>query len=371
MKISPHKRGGFYTTITINGDKQWIYGSTPDEVDRKYTDLKYKYHQGYNVTSNPSMEEYMITWYQSFKAGEGALKTQEMYRNCINNHINPLLGTKRVKEITATQVQNLIKNITSSKSLAHQVRITLNQIFKQAMSDHIIAFNPVSGTKIVAPNTPNRKCLSPEQRLLLLDILKGHRVFPIVYTILYTGMRMGECLALLLNDIDFDNKTIRITKATEYEHSKPLLKEPKSIRGYRLIPMSNELCEYLKIYLKKRKNKKLYLFPGHSGGPMGLTEVKSQWKKSKNLIAKWFKLHPDKSDIEFSLTFRLLRHTFCTGLYDAGIDEVSAAEIMGHDVNIMRQVYTHISGKRKKQTLVKLNNLYEDTALESKTQNEQ
>lgn len=363
MKITKHARGDFYTTLTINGKKNFIYGSTPQEVEVKYTEMKYKYHQGHNVNSNPTMEEYMTIWYNSFKKDEGALKTQEMYRNCINNHINPILGKKKIKEVTSTQIQSLVKNITSSKSLAHKVRITLNQIFKQAISDHIIAFNPVSSSKVVAPDKPKRKCLSPIQRELLLQILQSHRTYPIIFTLLYTGMRMGEALALLLNDLDFDNKIIRVNKATEYDHSKPILKNPKTENGYREIPMPGILANYLKLYLKKRKNKKLYVFPGHAGGPMGLTEMKSQWRKANKIISKWFKNEKNKEMLEhkFNLTFRLLRHTYCTGLYDAKVDELVAAEIMGHDVSIMREVYTHISGKRKKQNVIKLDNLYTDS----------
>lgn len=362
MKISPHKSGGFYTTLTIKGNKKFIYGSTPEDVEIKYTEMKYKYYQGYDVNNNPTLEEYMIIWYNTFKKDEGALKTQEMYRNCVNNHINPVLGKKKVKEITATQIQALVKSITSSKSLAHKVRITLNQIFKQAIADHIISFNPVSGSKVIAPDKPKRKCLTPTQRELLLKILKCHRTYPIIFTTLYTGMRMGETLALLLNDIDFDAKVIRVTKATEYAHSKPQLKAPKTENGFREIPMPDILSNYLKSYLKRRKNKKLYVFPGHAGGPMGLTEIKSQWRKAQKIIKKWFESEDNSNmkEHEFDLTFRLLRHTYCTGLYDAGIDELVAAEIMGHDVSIMREVYTHIQGKRKKRNIVRLDNIYKD-----------
>jgi hypothetical protein len=54
MKISPHTRGGFYTTLTINGKKNFIYGATEEEVEIKYTEMKYKHHQGYNVNDNPN-----------------------------------------------------------------------------------------------------------------------------------------------------------------------------------------------------------------------------------------------------------------------------------------------------------------------------
>ena len=358
MKIRQHTRGDFYTTLTISGKKKFIYGATEAEVEVKYTEMKYKHHQGYDVNSNPTFEEYTIVWYKAFKAGEGALKTQEMYRNCINNHINPAFGHKKLKEITATQIQNFLNTITSSKSLAHKVRITLNQIFKQAISDHIIAFNPVSNTKIIAPNKPKRKFLTPLQRQLLLQILTEHRSYPIIFTILYTGMRMGEALALLLKDIDFSNGLINVSKATEYDHSKPLPKNTKTERGNRQIPMPDELSTYLTQYLKRRKNKNLYVFPGHTGGPMGLSEIKRIIKKAKKKIDKWFIENEDMKEHKFDLTFRLLRHTYCTGLFDANIDEVSAAEIMGHDVSIMKEVYTHIQGNRKKKNVIKLNNIY-------------
>lgn len=378
MKINQHARGNYYTTFTVNGKKNFIYGNTPEEVEVKYTEMKYKYHQGYNVNDHPTLESYMILWYNTYKKDKGAVETQHMYRNCINNHINPALGHFKVKEITGTQVQTLLNSVTSSKSLAHKVRITLNQIFKQAIADRLITFNPVMSCKVIAPDDPKRECLSPIQRELMLSIINGHRFYPIAFTILYTGMRMGEALALLWKDIDFDNSIIRVTKATEFEHSKPKSKDPKTKNGFREIPIPEVLSNYLKQYKAKSK-KSLYVFPGHAEGPMGQSEIMRTWKKAQKKVNKWFKdkekvkekgKELDKEKIEenkkmlehkFNLTFRLLRHTYCTGLFDAGVDEVSAAEIMGHDVTIMREVYTHIQEQRKKKTAIKLESLYKES----------
>ncbi len=360
MKISPHSRGGYYTTLTINGKKNFIYGATTDEVDTKYTEMKYKHNQGYNVNDNPTMEEYMIKWFNAYKKGEGAIETQNMYRNCINVHINPALGKYKLKDITATQVQNLIKSITSSKSLAHKVRITLNQIFKHAIADRLISFNPVAATKIIAPDKPKRKCLSSEQREILIKILKGDKALPLVMTILYTGVRMGEALALFLPDVDLENQIVHVTKATEYEHYKPKKKGTKTYRGIRDIPIPDKYyLSFMKRYLKIPQ-KSLYVFPGRLGGPMGLTEMRRIWKNARTKIKAFFadEKNNDLKHLEFLLTFRLLRHTFCTGLYDAGVDEKSAAELMGNDVAIMRDVYTHIQKSRRKQTVAKLGSLY-------------
>ena len=362
MKIQQHTRGNYYTTLTIQGKKNFIYGNTPDEVEAKYIEMKYMAHQGYNVNDNPILEDYMILWFKSYKKDKGAIETQNMYRNCINTHINPVLGKCKVKEITSTQVQVLLNGIKSSKSLAHKVRITLNQIFKQAIADRLISFNPVSSSKIDAPNKPKRKCLSPMQRELMLHILDEHRSFPLVLTILYTGMRMGETLALTWKDVDFTNGIIKVTKATEFDHAKPKPKSTKTEKGIRDIPMPELLSNFLKRYQKTTK-KSLYIFPGHAGGLMGQTEIKRIWKKANTRIKTWFVKNVDMKDHEFNLTFRLLRHTYCTGLYDAGVDEISAAELMGHDVSIMREVYTHIQGTRKKATIAKLDTIYQEAKI--------
>lgn len=366
MKISRHKRGNLYTTYK----GQFIYGATEEEVRQKYYEAKYKESRGHDIRNNPTMEEYMVKWYNTYKKGEGALKTQKMYRDCINIHINPVLGKKRVKEVTSTDCQNLIKSITSSKSLAHKVRITLNQIFKAAVADRLIDFNPVSNTKIIAPDKPKREFLEDNQRELLLDILlrKDHRMFPLIFTMLYTGMRQGEALALTWADVDFANKVIHVSKAIEYEKSKPKVKPPKTENGYREIPMSEELKSFL--LERKSKTNSIYVFPGHAGGMMGMTELFNQWKKAIKKIEKWFEENPAAGIEPFHLTCRLLRHTFCTALYDAGIDALTAARIMGHDVNTMMKIYTHISEERQKTTVEKINTIYKVRNLPQKKSNQ-
>jgi integrase len=103
---------------------------------------------------------------------------------------------------------------------------------------------------------------------------------------LYTGMRRGEALALTWNDIDFENHIIKVTKATEYKNSKPKQKAPKTGRGMWDIPMPEDLHEFL---IEHKKHKRvLYVFPGHTGGPMGMSELNRQWRRAKRRIERGF-----------------------------------------------------------------------------------
>ena len=72
MKISKHARGNYYTTFK----GKFIYGSTL-RVEEKYIETRYKASRGHDVKNDPTLEEYMIKWFNAYKKG-GALKTQHV-----------------------------------------------------------------------------------------------------------------------------------------------------------------------------------------------------------------------------------------------------------------------------------------------------
>lgn len=357
-KISFHKQGYYYTTLTIDGKKKFIYGDTEAEVSRQYIELKYLHNQGYNATENPTVKEYAYRWYNIYKKGRGAIKTREMYMNVIEVHIVPAMGKKRIKEINSSDVQALLNKTNSSKSLQHKVRITLNQIFKKAQADRLIAFNPVTGTDPVDAPPPVRRFYTPEQREILCKILDGDKIFPLVYTILNSGMRATEAIALMRRrDLDLENCQIRVRESTEFEKAQPKQKDTKTPRGVREIPIPSDFAAWLTSYLE-RAPKSLYVFPGKDGGQMSQTTLKNRQRRADAKLQAWFDENPEYEKHRFSLHFKTLRHTYCTELYDLEIDEVSAAEIMGHTVAVMREIYTHIQQRRKERTAVKIENLY-------------
>lgn len=361
--IKPHASGKLYTTLTVNGKKQFIYGESEEEVTKKYIELKYLHNQGYNIGDNPSMTEYAIRWYNTFKRDKGAVKTQEMYANIVNVHIVPALGKKRVKEIKTTDVQNLLNKTDSSKSLQHKLRITLNQIFNKAIADRLIAFNPIVGTDQVDTDEPERNFLTKTQREILAAVLHDHKVFPLAHTVLNTGMRVTEAIALMRKrDIDLEAKKIYVRESTEFVNYQPDTKDTKTKRGKREIPIHSAFVAFLDEHLKTKKS--LYVFPGHHGGQMGQTELKNMQRRSDAKLQKWFDENPEMDKHRFRLHFKTLRHTYCTELFDVGIDEVSAAAIMGHTVEVMRTIYTHIKDERKAMTAAKIENLYKDNVLE-------
>lgn len=387
--IKPHKKGGFYTTYK----KKFIYGGSEQAVMDKYIEARSMDAQGMDIKKNPPMKDYTMRWFNLYKKGKGSIKTQEMYANIVNVHIIPGMGAKRVKSIVTSDVQELLNASDSSKSLQHKVKITLNQIFNKAVADRLIPSNPVVGTDPVETPEPIRLCYTPEQRNILIELLHENKIFPLLFTVLNTGLRATEAIALMKSrDIDLKNNRIRVRESTEFEKSQPQKAKTKTERGVRVVPIPSVFADWTKAYLKTQKS--LYVFPGPKGGQMGLTTLKNRQKRANVKIEDWFgnaeaafekrkkgkdltdkekemlrlfdpllENTPEGEDYHFKLHFKTLRHTYCTELFDLDIDEVSAAKIMGHTVSVMREIYTHIQKGRQQQTIDKIEGLYQDNLI--------
>ena len=158
---------------------------------------------------------------------------------------------------------------------------------------------------------------------------------------LHTECRKSEALAVKYEDIDFENKTINIEYHVIHDGNKPVY-EPvlKTEAAERKPILLDRLAEVIP------KGKKGFIFSMKNDGVAPLTK-RAYDKRWKKYCATY----------NVKLTAHQLRHGFATMLYEAGVDIKDAQELMGHkDINLTRQIYTHIRSERKQETANKLNN---------------
>ena len=239
-----------------------------------------------------------------------------------------------------TFIQMLIKQQYAQKTIAGHKNI-LNMIFSYAMLNGHIQSNPMQALAPLPKNLPKTK-----RRMPTTDELKeienhheGFDLFP--YFVLFTGCRRSEALAITDKDIDFKNKVIKIRNHIIHDGNRPVY-EPvlKTDAAERDIILLDRLAE------KIPKNFKGFLFSmdGDGNEPLTKRAYQKRWEK----YCKEYNLE--------LLTAHQLRHGFATMLYEAGIEEKDAAELMGHtNIGLTREIYTHIRNERKELTAEKLN----------------
>ena len=151
-------------------------------------------------------------------------------------------------------------------------------------------------------------------------------------------MRKSEALPLdRYQDIDDEKREVEINKHLIYNGNYPVI-EPntKTENARRRVGLVDRVYE-------KLPKKKGLLFCNEDGTPYKEHEFRRLWKDYQKRYG-------------LTVTPHQLRHAFATMLFETGVDEKDAQEMMGHsDIKLTRQIYTHIRTERKAETMKKLN----------------
>ena len=208
-------------------------------------------------------KEWLPDWLELY--GEESVKprTYKQYENIINKRLIPGLGEYEMEDLTPIVIQKYIVNLSkkgntkTGKGLAPnsvnciilvlQASLSMAYVLGVAKEIHI--------DKIKRPKTSEKQVESftqEEQKVIEQAVLgdKRDKMFGIVLC-LYTGLRIGELLALEWSDINFIKAELSVTKSCydgqdENGKSCRITGTPKTESSTRIIPIPKQLIPYLK-----------------------------------------------------------------------------------------------------------------------------
>lgn len=301
-------------------------------------------------------EEWLTIWLENYIKPTAKAKTFENYFYLIKKHITKEFGSYNLEEITTIMIQmyitKLLKegNAKTNRGLAPSTVntiITIIQIsIKTAFSIHLIHEYKIEEIKRPKIQLSELSCFSlEEQRKIETAILNSSKTKMIgIIICLYTGVRIGELLALTWEDIDFHNHLIMVKKTCHYGidlngNYTRIMDDPKTVTSKRLIPFSKQLLPLL----KKMKNKQSIYLISNGQKPISVRS----YQRSFSLLLKRMKI-PHKG-------FHALRHTFATRALECGMDVKTLSEILGHkNASITLNRYVHSLLEHKKQMMEKM-----------------
>jgi integrase len=174
----------------------------------------------------------------------------------------------------------------------------------------------------------------------------GRQLFVPAMLALFTGMRLGEVLALRWGRVDLDRKIILVREALEETKAHGVrFKLPKSKAGRRDVTLPDLLTDTLRDFRKEQLELRVKLGAGRLADDALLFagtdgELPSQKRSSK----AWGDL---AAQIEMpGITFHALRHTHASQLIDANVDIVTISKRLGHaKPDITLRIYAHLFRK--------------------------
>lgn len=335
-----------------------VYGKTQGELDQKVTELKQKVSTQTYIDIDMTFTELSVIWMNQFPTRSA--KWHKRKQSKIDNHLLPTLGERNIRELRLMDLQDIINKMAEdgyATSTMKKVKQTADNMMDFACDNEWLYRNYFKKVKVPSVEAPETRYLEDDEILLITKNWRGHRFGIGGLIMLYCGLRLGELLALTWEDIDYEEKVIHVTKARECFENRPSIKKPKTKAGVRDIPIPDILL----IALKELGGKHGLICMSANGRLMSDTAYRRTWEGYFNHLNKAAggrcasKYTPRVQVIEH-ITSKMLRHTYCTLLYDAGVDVKSAQYFMGHeDIETTLAIYTHLSKFRKKKSVVSLN----------------
>lgn len=357
-----------------------VYGSTQKEADKKAEQIKLAMHKGIDITAEyDTFGDWAERWIR-IKATEVSRSQEASYRSTIS-HINRYISDAAITKIKTIDIQEIINDLSECNPNTHKpasrrtleiVKNTLSQVFRLAIENRVLDYNPAMALKI-PKNAPaeKRRALTSEEQNWILNT--EHRAKRSAMIMMYAGLRRGELIPLTWNDIDMDNRTINVNKSVELVGDKFEIKRgTKTEAGVRVVDIPQRLAEFL----ISEKRESIYVCTNAKGGFHTNSSWRRMWESYlAELNIKYGNFSPfekqpkskfDPVGIPFvipNITPHWLRHTFATMLYFAGVDILTAKEQLGHsNIKTTLEIYTHLDKQHKRKSMNKLDDFLSDAS---------
>jgi len=256
--------------------------------------------------------------------------TSDEYKATFKLHIKPALGHRRLNEIKRKHVKKMIAGLRDqglSASRVETILQVLRNVLKHALEDEYIQINPCDkmGSYCGERNKKVNPLTIEETQQLLENATHLPLELEALYTtMIFTGLRIGEVLALEWTDIDFETRMLKITKQLHYKRKEKILGPPKN-GSERVVRLSPRTVEILK-RLHEEKGVSKLVFPNKNGSY--LTHSK---------VDRWLRRVAPKP-----VTPHDLRHTYATLRLAKSDNLVDVSSQLGHKrIDITLKVYTH------------------------------
>ena len=306
-------------------------------------------------------KEWLPNWLENYVQPSAKQRTYTRYKEIVEQHIISQLGELELSEITPYVLQCYVTEMLKSGNLrtgkglsANAVNSIITVIQNTLKTAYMLGIiNEYSGDKIKRPRSNEKKveCFSVSEQTMIEQYVlseENTRLFGVLIC-LYTGLRIGELLALEWSDIDMNKGELRVNKTCYYGKDndgvfRRITDTPKTQSSMRTIPIPKQLMPYLRNIKKKSHSTHVV-----SNGTK-LISTRS-YQSSFSLLLKKLNI-PQRS-------FHSLRHTFATRALECGMDVKTLAEILGHkSPTVTLNRYVHSLIEHKKEMMNKVGGLF-------------
>lgn len=267
-------------------------------------------------------------------------KTIRRRRNEYTKHIQPLFGKMKIKDINVQHVIEFKSKLETTLNSLNTAR-TIYSNFKVVINHSVKFFNlRLDPTLMVSPIErvkPKINYIRREEFDRRVEDIEGNHYRELSRLLFYTGLRVGEALALTWSDIDLEKNQLYVDKTLDSRTRLPTPPKTKGSEGYVPYPV------FIKEMLANIKKESAEKFHGFNDSYYVFGGV-SPYHYS-HYRQKFIKVFTD-------LRIHDLRHSFATYLINKSVDIYLVKELMRHDdIKQTANTYGHLYVERKQEVM--------------------
>ena len=214
-------------------------------------------------------------WSDEFWATTAHLRNSSRARDesYLRNHILPTFGDLPLSAIDNLMIKAWVAELSTRKAPAtvHKAHQILSKILRGAVDAGLITRNPAIGVKLPKNERSEMRCLTPSEVRHLTDHF-DERFRTIIPVAAYSGLRIGELLALRRKDIDIVQRRITVCQTLTEVQGRLEFNPPKTSAGFRTVPLPKSVLLDLNEHIVTGRvhDPEALVFTSPQGGPVRL-----------------------------------------------------------------------------------------------------
>jgi integrase len=281
------------------------------------------------------LRDYAVPWLEGRTLKP---RTRAHYRDLLNRVILPEFGDTPLARISPAAVRAWHAGIATPTTAAHAYGL-LRTIMGTAVSDDLIAVSPC---RVRGGGSSKRKTRTVPATLAELEAIVAampEQYRAMVLLAAWCSLRFGELAELRRKDLDLVHGTVSITRAVVWVGGSPIVGDPKTDAGTRVVTIPSNIVPALKRHLRTfgEPGRDGLLFPApRTGGHLSTSSLYRVWWRAR------------KTGGRTDLRFHDLRHTGLTLSAAAGATIAELMDRAGHTTAQAAMVYQHSTADRQR-----------------------
>jgi integrase len=344
--VVPRKDGRWMASMSLpNGRRKHFLGRTRAEAAAKLTEAMADRQKGIPiVTSRQNVSQYLTYWLESVK-GSVRPRTHESYDLNVRR-LKPLIGKTRLNSLSPAAIERAYAELVAgglSRRSVVQAHTVLHNALKKAVKWGLLGRNPTEAVSVPRPERNEMKTLSEEQVRTLFAATAGSYYHGLWVLLTTTGLRLGEALGLMWEDVDFVSSRLMVRRALQRQRDhKLVLVEPKTAKSRRTVYFPEGTSQALREHRRLQAEARLLAGSGwQDNGLVFCTETGRPIEPAG--VSKRLQRILKKAELP-QIRVHDLRHTAATLHLARGENPKVVQELLGHStIAVTMDTYSHVT----------------------------